>query len=67
MKAGVAPPPRAASIQNLRALEAIPELFLHRLMFPLAAMQNPHAAWEGFDVEEMRQHLNMLPSHNKKG
>lgn len=29
--------------------------------------KNPHAAWEGFDVEEMRQHLSMLPSHNKKG
>ena len=24
-----------------------------------------HAAWEGFDVQEMRDHLDSLPNHNK--
>ena len=24
-----------------------------------------HAAWEGFDANEMREHLASLPNHNK--
>lgn len=33
---------------------------------PRPALQASHVAWEGFDVQEMREHLAALPNHNKK-
>ena len=29
-----------------------------------ACLQSKHAAWEDFDLEEMRAHLASLPNHN---
>jgi hypothetical protein len=46
---------------------ALVDLFWFFLLLALLMLpQAKHFAWEGFDVEEMRAHLNSLPNHHKK-